>query len=133
MTDHTHGPDGTIIWAETPEPEAVEAEAVETVADAEVEIAKIQADTEVKLAKEATKREEMWQESRVAELEGEMKGMREILDKLMPEPEPEPEPAPAPIVVPEPEAAPAVEPPPVAEEKPNAGKRKSGGMFSWPS
>lgn len=131
--DHTHDEFGNVVYAapaET-EPAVAEVEAVEVAADADVEIARIQADTEVKLAKEATKREELWQESRVAELEGQMRGMREMLEKLIPEPEPEPEPAPVVITDPEPEA-PIVDAPPAVEQPTRAGKKK-GGMFSWPS
>jgi len=59
-------------------------------AEAEVKVAQIGADRDVELAKEATRAAETWQESRVAELEGEVRGMRTVLDRIAP---PEPDPA----------------------------------------
>lgn len=129
MEDHRHGEDGRII-IEAPA-DAGDVEAVEAIADADVEIAKVNAERDIALAKIDIKREELWQEGRVAQLEGELAGIRETLQKLLPpEPEPEPEPDPAPIVLdPDPlPDEPVVEPPPAAE--PPVTKKKAGGM-SW--
>src|SRR2546430_15603827 len=73
-----------------------ETEAAETAADATVEIARIEADRDVTLAKVHAKTEESWQETRVAELEGKLAGMQELLDRLNP---PEPHPEPRPVIV----------------------------------
>jgi hypothetical protein len=106
----------------------VSEESIETVSEAAVEIAQIEAERDVKIAQLDIKREEVWQEGRVTELEGEIRGMRELLDRLAPEPEPEPEPV---VIVaepePEPEPEPVIDALPAAE--PKAAKKKSG--WSW--
>lgn len=125
MEDHTHDAEGRIVIT-PPEPiEPVDpTPAVEVAAGADVEVAKIQAERDIALAKLSNKQAEMWQESRVAEIEARMLGMQEALDRLAPPP-------PEPVVVtqepePEPEAAPAPEPvDQPAEEKPP----KSTGFF----
>jgi hypothetical protein len=90
----------------------------------DVEIAAIQADTAVKVAKIETEQRDDDLRAEVEELRGEMRGMREVLDRLAPPAAAEPEP----VVVPVPEPAPAPEPeaatPPEAEHrKPPAPKR----------
>src|SRR6266487_771016 len=70
-------------------------------ADAAVSIAEIEAERDVTLAKINAGNEKVWQEGRVAELEGQLLGMKEILDRLN-APPPEPEPVPV-VVAPEPE------------------------------
>ena len=131
MEPHTHGPNGE--WIPLDGPPAEPAEVAETAADAEVEVAKIHAKRDVELAKIDVQREEMWQEGRVAELEGRVRGMQEILDRLQPSepPAPEPGPEPEPIVIEEPPApAEPVEPPPApVEENPPPRKKKSG--IAW--
>lgn len=125
MDEHTHGEDGSIIYTPPEVPEPIDpAPAVEAAAEADVEIARIQAETDIALGKEATKREAMWQESRVAELEGKLAGMEATLAALQP-------PAPEPVVVtadppadPEPDVPP---PPPDQPEEPPA--KKSGGFW----
>ena len=95
-------------------------------AHADVRVAEIEAEAAVELAKINAKVEAGWQEARVAELEGQVSGMREIIDRLAAPPEPpEPEPAPAP-------AEPADDgPPPPAEttESKPAPEKKSKGWW----
>ncbi|MDB5910930.1 MAG: hypothetical protein JWP34_5044 [Massilia sp.] len=127
--DHTHGPSGEIIVQSPADigPAAAEVEAVEVVAEADVEIAKVNADRDVALAKIDIKREELWQEGRVQQLEGEIRGMREMLDKLVPEPEPAPDPAPVIVAAdpgPEDDIAPA--PAPDLTEQPAEPKKAKG-------
>jgi hypothetical protein len=130
MDNHRHGEDGYIVY-EAPDdtsPAVAEVEAVEVVAVADVEIAKVNAERDIALAKIGVKRDELWQEGRIAELEGELTGMREMLAKLMPEPEP----APAPVVVSAPavfDDEPEIDEPPVVENKPPAQKKSKG--ISW--
>lgn len=118
-------------------PEAIEAaaevEAAEVIADgvegaaqhearADVEVAKVEAERDVEMARINAKVEAGWQEARVAELEGQVSGMREIIDRLT-APPPAPEPAPAPAV------EPAGDEPPAPEDKPAPPvppKKKSG-------
>lgn len=113
-----------------PEPEPVVVETAPGTSENDVAIAEINAATEVRLAQEATKREESWNESRVAELEGRVRGMQEVLDRLVPpEPAPEPEPEPVPVPVPvEPEDGTPAPP----ETKPEKSAGKSGGGW-WGS
>jgi hypothetical protein len=119
-------------------PEAVEAaaevEAAEVIAEgvegaaheegrADVEVAKVEADRDVEVARINAKVEAGWQEARVVELEGQVSGMREIIDRLTAPPaEPGPEPAPAVEVVDEP----AEPPPPEDKPAPPAPKKKRG-------
>jgi hypothetical protein len=126
MDNHRHGEDGIILYDESPA--AAEVEAVEVAAGADVEIARVNAERDLALAKLDIKREELWQEARVVELEGQLAGIRETLQTLMPEPEPEPAPAPAPepVVIEPPvdDVAPAPEPVEAAEEP--APKKSKG-------
>ncbi len=99
---------------------------VEPAADAAVQIAAIEADRDVTIARVHAKTEEAWQESRVAELEGRLAGMAETLERLTP-----PEPEPVPVVIAEPPAPepivaePVAEPPPVAEPAGKPSKRSN--------
>jgi len=108
-----------------PEPEVVVEEAVdlEPVAEAEVEIARIEADRDVQVAKI---------EAKVAddEIVAELAALRAEVEVLRAQAAPEPEQEQAVVVVadPEPEPEPVAEPePPVVEpsEEPAAKKRKS--------
>lgn len=107
--------------------EVVEEVAETAVPEAAVAIAEIEADRDVKLAKIDAEVAESDTSVRLAAVEGEMRGMRDMLSRLMP-PEPEPEPEPIPVVVePAPEPDPVVEsgavPPPVVEPAPRGGKK----------
>ena len=107
-----------------PEPEAVIVEAPDTEAPAEaaVEIARIEGDTAVKVAKIEARVADDELVLRLAELEGEVKGMRETLDRVAPA-EPEPEPEPEPVIV---EPEPAAPPPPADEHNAPKSKRRAG-------
>ncbi len=78
---------------------------------ADVEVAKVEADRDVEVARINAKVEAGWQEARVAELEGKLSGMSEVLDRLVNPAAPEP--APEPVAV-----EPAEDEPPAPEEKP---------------
>lgn len=91
----------------------------------DVEIAEIEADARVEV-------EKLWTDQRGAELEaevqglrGELRGMREVLDRLQP---PEPDPAPDPVVIPMPDPAPAPDaaPPPPEGDKPKTDSTGGG-------
>jgi hypothetical protein len=110
--DHAHGEDGHVIIGE-PSPAEAEAEAVETVASAEVETTKILAERDVTIARIAAGVEKDALATDVEAMKAELRGMREVLDRLMPAPEPEPEPEPAPVIIdnpsePAPDMAPAI-------------------------
>src|SRR5277367_492702 len=109
MDDHTHGDDGHVIISE-PSPAEAEAEAVEVVASAEIETTKILAERDVTIARIEAGVEKSAIDSRIEVLEGELRGMREALDRLMPAPEPMPEPEPAPVIIDTPEPAPEMAP-----------------------
>lgn len=97
----------------------------EEITDASVEIAKIEATRDVTIAKVEAGVAETELESRLSELEGEIRGMREVLDRIAPEPDPEPEPAP--VVVQEVASEPEPELPPREEShEPRAPRRKTG-------
>jgi hypothetical protein len=134
MEDHTHGPDGRVIIS-GPSPETAEAEAVEEVAEAEVQIAKIQGETAIQLAKIEAKADEAHDETEVESLRAEIKGMKEILDRLAgggdPEPEPSPEPAAPVVVVDDAPAAPEVPEPPDAEPEHHSAPKRSKGLGMW--
>jgi hypothetical protein len=126
MEQHTHAEDGTVVLID----EAVaEVEATEVVAEASVEVARIEAERDIAIAKEGTKQNAQSLQEELLELRGMVEGLQASLSALAP-PEPEPEPAPAPVVV----EAPVVDPepdvpePPVAERQPRP--RKSNGL-SW--
>lgn len=94
-----------------------------------VRVAEIEAEAAVELAKIDAKVQAGWQEARVAELEGQVSGMREIIERLTAPPEPPAEVAPAPVAEPAEDG-----PPPPAESGPVAPKtekkKKSGGWWS---
>ncbi len=90
------------------DPVIAEAPVAETAA-ADVQIAEIEAERDIRLAQIGAKAGESDAITRIAELEGKMDGMREMLERLLP---PEPEPDPTPVIV----DAPAAEPEPVVEE-----------------
>lgn len=102
-------------------------QAAEDISEASVEIARIEGDTAVKIAKIEAGVAESEIESRVSALEGELRGMRETLDRVAPEPEmPQPVPVPEPVVIPEPEP----EMPPRDAEHHERAPRKQRGFFS---
>ena len=77
-----------------------EADAVAEVASADVEIAKIQGDTEIKLAQIAARQADPERDAEIAALRDEVRTLKDLLaPPMMPVPEPEPEPAPAPVTV----------------------------------
>lgn len=91
-------------------------------ARADVEVARIEGETAVELRKIDAKIEAGWQEERVVRMEGELSGMREVLDRLVNPPAPDPAPEPEPVTVIE-------DGPPAPEEKqapPATPKRKPG-------
>jgi hypothetical protein len=102
---------------------------MEPAADAAVEIARLETERDVAVARIEAKSTEAWQEARVVELEAQLAAMRETVDRLAP-----PEPQSVPIVVeevaPEPvvEPEPTVAPPPVVEE-PAPRKAKGNPWF----
>lgn len=117
------------------------APATEANADAAVEIARIQAERDVKVEKLYTERATSDDQQRIAELEGEVAGLRQAVQALQapataaalsgaldPEPEPEPEPI---VVVPEPE--PELPPVDVAtppeSTPPDKPAKRGGGWF----
>lgn len=127
MSEHVHGPDGQMIPTDAPQAEADAATQVaETAAGAEVEIAKVNARRDVAVAEIGLQREQLWQEGRVAELEGEVRGMRKILDKIMPAPEPEGEPV---VIEAPPEPVEQVAPAPEPDAGPPEPKKKSKGFW----
>lgn len=99
------------------------ADGAEAVAKAEgsagVRVAEIEAEAAVELAKINAKVEAGWQEARVAELEGQVAGMREIMTRLTapPDPPPAPEPEPAEVIEDEPPAPEEKPAPPPAQKK----------------
>ena len=106
-----------------PEPVVVETGPNEN----DVEIAAIEAETAVKVAKIEADAVDDDLRAEVENLRGEMRGMREMLERLAP-PEPEPEP----VVVPVPEPAPAepeVAAPPEADNKPAKTPERRRGFF----
>jgi hypothetical protein len=103
-----------------------------SVSPAEVEIAKITADKEIKLAKIAagTFKEEM--ESELESLRAELRGFKEGIDAVAPEPEPVEQPAPVIIDAPD-EPVDQLPPPPEDTEEHHERKSKSNmslGMWS---
>lgn len=104
----------------------------EPAAEANVEIARIEGETAVQMAKISAKSDEVWRDSRIAELEGENRGLREALDALQPaEVEPVTEPAEVePVLIEEtPDDVVPVESPEPAPAK--TTKRKSGAAAWW--
>lgn len=134
MDRHTHGPNGEYIAldsdvAETAEVAEAATDVAETTAAADVEVAEIEAERDVELAKIGVEREQVYSDSRVAELEGRIRGMEEVLERIAP-PEPEPVDS-APVVVeapPEPEVEPETAPAP-SPEPDGEPKKKSKGFW----
>jgi hypothetical protein len=97
--------------------------------DNDVRIAEIEAAASIEREQIWTEQESLRLDSEVQELRGELRGIRETLDRLAP-PEPEAQPVPVPVPVAEPAPAePAAAPPetePKAERKASAKK----GFFS---
>lgn len=115
--------EGSLIPAPEPEPVVVDQGPNEN----DVKIAEIEAEASIEREKIWTEQRGLDLESEVQELRGELRGMREVLDRVAP---PEPEPPAAPVVVappaaPEPEPAP-VPAPPADEPKTKAAARKTG-------
>lgn len=97
-------------------------------AAAAVEIAGIEAERDITLAKIAAKSEDPERGEEIARLRGELTGLRELVQRLAPPP-PEPEPVPVPVPVPDPESdpvvdEPAVEAPPVVEPAPSSSRKR---------
>lgn len=113
------------IEHEAPEPEVVVEEAVdlEPVAEADVRVAEINADRDIKIAKIERGGAEDEMAVRLAEVEGNLMGMREVLDALMNPPQPEA----APVIIEEPAPAPEEEMPPREERhEPKVPSSKRG-------
>jgi hypothetical protein len=106
-----------------------------TVTPAEVEIARINADKEIRLAKIAAGVLDQERDEDLARAEGRAEGMAEAIDTLTPDPDPVPVMVDSPA--PEPEAEPDVAPPPPvsdvpASAEPTKPKRSAHGMSrSW--
>jgi hypothetical protein len=131
IPDHVHGEDGHTIAMSAPAA-AADVEAVEAAAGATVEVAAIEAKTEVELGKQDLKRAEIYADEELVSLRAENSALREevrTLKDIVTPPEPEPVPVPVPAA-PEPVVE-EVPPPPPAEGSPapEKPKKKSGGMF----
>ena len=110
--------------ASEPAPVAVEADPGPNEND--VRIAEIDAAASIEREKLYTEQRGMELEADVQSLRGELRGMREVLDRLAP-PEPEPivpEPVMMPVPDPEPEPGPAA--PPETEPRKDAGNKGGG-------
>ena len=98
---HTHDEHGNVVTVE-PSPAEIDAEVAESAVRADVEVEKIRADKEITLAKIASRTVEATEESRVAQLEAELRGIKDALARLVPDngPENDVEPVsdPAPVV-----------------------------------
>lgn len=108
------------------EPEPVIMEADPGPNEHDVEIAAIEAEASIEREKIWTEQAGLELQGEVAQLRGELAGMREVLDRLSP-PEPEPEP----VVIPIPDPGPVEEPeavpgPPEVPEIKDSGGNKAG-------
>lgn len=93
--------------------------------DNDVKIAKIEAEASVEREKIWTEQRGLDLEHEVGELRGELRGMREVLDRVAPEPGPEPEPVPVVVEPPAPGPEPEVPlPPPAPGPGPEAKKQR---------
>lgn len=110
------------------EPEPVVVEAAPGPNENDVKIAEIEAAAEVETARIAADAVEDDLRAEVEQLRGEVRGMREVMDRLVPEPQPEPEPVviDTPPPAPEPEA---VAPPAETEPKTKAAPERKRGFF----
>jgi hypothetical protein len=132
MCEHCAAVATALHGAET----AIEAESetkVEEITDAAVEIARIEANRDISLAKiNRGLEEKIAEESAAAELvEAETKAevLETVVETLAPDPEPVPAPAPV-TVVNDNEPAPELAPPP-AEEKPEHHETRKRGLGMW--
>jgi hypothetical protein len=117
------GHDEPVVVEEAP------AEAIEQTVEADVKIEEIRADTAVKIAKIEAGVAEDLTESRLAEMEGQIRGMREVLDRIAPPvPEEVPEAAPEPVVVVDDKDE---EMPPQAEHHEPPEPKKSSSYFGF--
>lgn len=101
------------------------ADAAHEEARADVEVAKVEGETAIELAKIDAKVQAGWQEERIVRMEGELSGMREVLDRLAAPPEPPPAPEPEP----EPEVIDDEPPPPEEQPAPPPAPKKSKGWW----
>jgi hypothetical protein len=110
--------------AHEPEPVVVETDPGPNEND--VKIAEIEAAAGIEREKLWTEQEKARMDGELEELRGELRGMREVLDRIAPEPEPEPEP----VIIPAPEPAAEPEPevtaPPEEKPAPKAAEKKRG-------
>lgn len=113
-----------------PEPEPI-IQAVEETVAADVEVAKIEADRDVTIAKIAAKAEESHDETEVEVLRGEVRVLREMVERMAPEPEPEPEPVPVVVNDAPAEPVPDVPAPPAAEAPAHRPSKSKSGMFGF--
>lgn len=112
------------------QPEAEEVVGAE-LADAAVQVAEIEANRDVTIARIEAKADEAHDETEVEALKREIAGMREALALVAPQPpvaEPEPAPEPEPIVV---EDKPEIEAPPAEHEHHSEPKPKAKGLGMW--
>jgi hypothetical protein len=132
---HSHDADGHVIISE-PSLVEVEADVAESAVRADVEVARIDADKEITLAKIAAKTVEATEESRVSQLEAELRGMKEMLARLMPADGPdsdaetvsEPEPV---VVVPDDNDGPDELTPPESENKSESRAKPRSVFGMW--
>lgn len=107
----------------TPEPEAAPVVVEPGPNENDVKIAEIEAEARIETERIWTEQQELALAAENESLRGELRGIRETLDRLSP-PEPEPEPEPVVVPMPEPEPEPeAVPAPPESESKPKANKK----------
>ena len=109
-----------------PEPEPVVVPVDPGPNENDVRIAEIEAAASIEREQIWTEQQALALEAQNEELRGEIRGMREVLDRLVPPEPPEPAPVEVPVVAPaepEPEAADDA-PPPV--DRPKGGKKNNG-------
>lgn len=93
----------------------------------DVEIAEIEANASIERERIWTEQQELALQAENESLRGELRGIREILDRLQP---PEPDPPSEPVVVPMPEPEPVIEdapPPPEGDKSPT--EKSAGGWW----
>lgn len=132
VDDHLHGDDGHVVITSGDSGAEVDdsppAEVAEVTA-AEVRIAEINAKRDVELARLQVRAEESSDTSELDQLRGEVRALREIVERIAPPVDPEPEPAPVIVETPlEPPMEPEIESPPPADHKP---PRKSNSGIGW--
>lgn len=111
--------------AAEPPPPVVE---VPGTSENDVEIAKVHADAQVKTEKIWADQRDEELVARVAELEGQLTGMREALAAVAPPP-----PGPEPVIIPAPEPEPEPEPelPPADKSTPPEPKKQGSNIFGF--